>query len=94
MEALCNAIIFSEAPHASDGLLPGAQGVGQGDQRLKATGGKPVDEAQELTGEWATVALGLVFTIEKTAERLHLVIKRFEGGIGFEEFMKPKFLGW
>jgi len=39
MEAFGDTIVFGEAPHAGDLLLPGAQGLGQGGERSEATVG-------------------------------------------------------
>jgi len=45
VEALCNSIVPGKALHAGDGLGPGAKGIGEGDEGLKAAGGELVDEA-------------------------------------------------
>ena len=47
MEALGNTVVFGEAPHAGDLLLPGAQSLGQGGERSEATAGQLLDELEE-----------------------------------------------
>ena len=36
MEAFCDAVVFSKAPHAGDFLAPGGEGLSQRDQRREA----------------------------------------------------------
>jgi len=36
VEAFCDAVVFGEAPHAGDLLVPGGEGLSQRDQRREA----------------------------------------------------------
>lgn len=60
VEAFGDAVVFGEAPHAGDGLLPVTQGIGEGDQRAKAAVGELVDDFDESRGEFAALAFFLV----------------------------------
>jgi len=91
MEALGNAIVLGEAPHASDGLGPGAQRGSQSDERLEATGGEPVDEAQQLTGEGSAGAPGLVLEVEQGAQTLHFIIEGLQGWMCSKEASQEVF---
>ena len=46
MEALGDAVVFGESPHAGDGFHPVSQGVCEGDERVEATVGELVDDTE------------------------------------------------
>ena len=48
MEALGDAVVFGEAPHAVDLLLSGGEGLGQGDQWREAGGFEFTDGKEEF----------------------------------------------
>ena len=48
MEALGDAVVFCEAPHAGDLLAPGGEGLSQGDQGREAGGFEFVDGGEEF----------------------------------------------
>ena len=55
MEALSDAIVFGEAPHTGDLLLPGVQGPGQGGERSEAAVGQLLDECEEALDDRAAL---------------------------------------
>ena len=93
VEALCDAVVLGEAPHAGNGFRPGAQRVGQGDERLEPAGCEPVDEVQELTSQRAALPFSSVLLVEKITQSVHLLVERFKDGIGFKEFPEALLLG-
>ena len=88
MEALCNSVVLGKSPHAGNGFRPGAQRVGQGDERLEPAGCEPVDEVQELASQRAALSFSSVLLIEKIAQPVHLLVERFEDGVELKEIPK------
>jgi len=93
MEALCNPVVLGKSPHAGDGLSPRAQRVGQGNERLQAAAGEPVDEVQELAGQRTALPFSFVLLIEKIAQPVHLLVERFKDGVELKEFPETPLLG-
>ncbi len=63
VEALCDAVVFGEAPHGGDGLDPVVEGLGEGDERWEGAGREVIDEGDERLGQTAAVAFGLPFVV-------------------------------
>ena len=61
MEALGDAVVFGEAPHSSDFILPVGQGFGKREQRGEAAGSKLGGELYELRSKPSALLGVLVF---------------------------------
>ena len=48
MEAFSDAVVFGKAPHACDLLLPGGEGLGQGEQWREAGGFELLNGREEF----------------------------------------------
>ena len=92
MEALGDSVVFGEAPHAGDLLLPAGQGVGEGDELREAALAELLDGEEELFGQGTALPLLAVFVAEEIAEGVHLVVDGTEGGVTREEFIAPPVL--
>ena len=61
MEALCDAVVFGEAPHSSDFVLPVGEGFGECGKRGEATGGELSSELDESRSESSALSGVLMF---------------------------------
>ena len=92
MEALGDAVVFAEAPHAGDGLHPVREGLGQGLQRLEGTVFEFVDMPQKFLDEARTLFLGFVLLVHELADLVKILVERFENGVLGEELLEPLLL--
>ena len=92
MEALGDAVVLGEAPHAGDGLHPVRKGLGQGRQRLEGTVFEFSDMPEEFLDEAKTLFLGFVLLVHELADLVKVLIERFENGVLGEEFLEPLLL--
>jgi hypothetical protein len=76
VEAFGDAIVFGEAPHAGDFLLPAFEGIGQGDDWSEAALGELLNDLDEARSEGSALVRFLVAHSHQRADALHLVIDR------------------
>ena len=92
MEALGDAVVLGEAPHAGDGFHPVPEGLSQGFQRFEGTVFEFVDVSQEFFDEARTLFFGFVLLVHELADLVKVFIEWFENGMLFEEFSESLLL--
>ncbi len=92
MEALGDAVVLDEAPHAGDGPLPVEQGFGECLQWFKIRVLELMDVSEEDFGVCPALSFGLVFLIHESTELVHLFVDGFECGVLLEELLEFLFL--
>lgn len=88
MEAFGDAVVFGEAPHAGDFLLPVFEGIGQGDDWSEAAVSELFNHMDEARSEGSALVSFLVAHSHQGADALHLVIDRFQSWVAVEEFFE------
>ena len=94
VEALRDAVVAGEAPHASDLLGPIAEGLCQGVSVLE--GGIPelADDRKQLPDVTADTALGLVFVAKEGRQALLHLVDRNQSWVRLQELLQaPPLLG-
>ena len=85
MEALRDAVVAGEAPHACDLLGPVGEGLGEGESGLEAALTQVGDVGEQSADVAATRGLGLVLESKQAAEALLNLVDALEGRMLDEE---------
>ena len=94
VEALGDAVVLGEAPHAGDGFLPVEQGFGERLEWFEIGVPELADVPVKDFGVYSALFFGLVFSVHESAELVHLGMDGFECGMLFEELVKFLLLVW
>ena len=90
VEALGDAVVFGEAPHAADLLSPTRQRLGQGDHGSQATILEFLDQTKKPRHQRPTLTLALSLLTHEHPHLLHLLVDWSEGRAFSKEFI-PSF---
>ncbi len=80
MEAFCDAVVASKAPHGADLGGPGGQGLSEGDELWKAGILELINGTEEARGELLTLFAGSMLFEQQITEALFETVDGLHSG--------------